>query len=86
VKLHLPARRQCPPAKVCHRCSQVYASSVKDQNFVSDHFTECIGDDLELGDIEYVLCVYEKDEGKIIASLEGQEKKPKQSQKYNPMM
>ncbi len=45
---------------------------------------ECIGDDLELGDIEYVLCVYEKDEGKIIASLEGQEKKPKQSQKYNP--
>lgn len=45
---------------------------------------ECIGDDLELENIEYVLCVYEKDEAKIIDSLEGQEKKPKKSQKYNP--
>jgi len=46
---------------------------------------ECIGDDLELEDIEYVLCVYEKDEAKIIASLEGQEKNLKKVKNIIPM-
>lgn len=45
---------------------------------------ECIGDELFIENIEYVLCVYEKDENKVIDSIKGQWKKPKKSQKYNP--
>lgn len=45
---------------------------------------DCIGDELELDNIEYVLCVYEKDEQKIINTLEKQGKRSKTSNKYKP--
>ena len=49
-----------------------------------DYLSECIGDDLDIENIEYVLCVYDKDSSKILDTLKGQSKKPKKSQKYDP--
>jgi len=48
------------------------------------YLSECIGDSLGIEDIEYVLCVYDKDSAKILDTLKGQSKKPKKSQKYDP--
>jgi hypothetical protein len=49
-----------------------------------EYLSECIGDDLNIENIEYVLCVYDKDSAKILDTLKGQLKKPKKSQKYDP--
>lgn len=48
------------------------------------YLSECIGDDLDIENIEYVLCVYDKDSSKILDTLKSQSKKPKKSQKYDP--